>query len=33
MEQKYKNLICDTVQNLKDVEILEFYLEYSMPTD
>ena len=24
MEQKYKDLICNTVQNLNDVEILEF---------
>lgn len=24
MEQKYKDLICDAVQNLNDVEILEF---------
>lgn len=24
MEQKYKDLICDTVQSLNDVEILEF---------
>lgn len=24
MEQKYKDLICDAVQSLNDVEILEF---------
>lgn len=24
MEQKYKDLICDTVQSLNDMEVLEF---------